>query len=403
MEGPLALEQAGAYMTNGVQMSFEDYVTSFRNQKTRAEQMSYPPEYRFYEFTVRTTWFMSLVKLQAAAHPMAVDLLQFCSFLHPDRIPKELVVALLPAYFAPAGRTFREQNTLYNRLLTVLTGYSLIQRDLEKGTHSVHVMVQTVLRDTLLPEVKQRACEHILAAIARSFPSDDAVLDGKGALYYPHAERLRHYVDLSGMELRTVARLRHHMGVFLYHQGRFAEAEPHLQQALQTRQKELVADDPDVATSINNLAALYGDQGRFVEAEPLLREALTMRERVLPERYRTTAGTPDHSEIPDEDKHKVKAYVESLNNLATLYQSQRRYDEAEPHYQKALEMKLKWLSERHRCIIVGYNNLASVYQNQKRYNEAEYHYREALTMVQAKLPDGYPYVAVSLNNLAVLY
>jgi hypothetical protein len=41
------------------------------------------------------------------------------------------------------------------------------------------------------------------------------------------------------------------------------------QRALAIREKALGRDHPDVATSLNNLAALYDVQGRYADAEPL--------------------------------------------------------------------------------------------------------------------------------------
>ncbi len=74
-----------------------------------------------------------------------------------------------------------------------------------------------------------------------------------------------------------------------------------------------------VATSLNNLAALYESQGRYNEAaEPLCLQALTLRRKLLGE---------EHPDIGT-----------SLNNLAGLYTSQGRYDEAESYYLKAVRV-----------------------------------------------------------------
>ena len=60
-------------------------------------------------------------------------------------------------------------------------------------------------------------------------------------------------------------------------------------------------DHPDVATSLNNLAALYHDQGRYADAEPLYKRSLAIHEKSL---------GPDHPDV-----------ATSLNNLAELYQA----------------------------------------------------------------------------------
>ncbi len=65
-----------------------------------------------------------------------------------------------------------------------------------------------------------------------------------------------------------------------------------------------------MATSLNNLAALYKAQGRYAEAEPLHKRALAIFEKAL---------GPKHPDV-----------AQSLNNLAVLYATQGKYAEAEP-------------------------------------------------------------------------
>ena len=47
------------------------------------------------------------------------------------------------------------------------------------------------------------------------------------------------------------------------------------------RKRLLGEEHPDVALSLNNLAALYESQGRYTEAEPLYQKALKMLEQLL--------------------------------------------------------------------------------------------------------------------------
>ena len=89
-------------------------------------------------------------------------------------------------------------------------------------------------------------------------------------------------------------------GLLYDDQGRYAEAEPLLPAGAGNLQARCWASDhPDVATSLNNLAALYDDQGRYAEAEPLYAQALA-----APAQGAGRATTPTSSP--------------SLNNLACL-------------------------------------------------------------------------------------
>jgi tetratricopeptide (TPR) repeat protein len=71
-------------------------------------------------------------------------------------------------------------------------------------------------------------------------------------------------------------------------QGRYAEAELLYKRSLTIAEKTLGPDHPDVATSLNNLAALYRAQGRYAEAEPLSKRSLTIIEKAL---------GPDHPDV----------------------------------------------------------------------------------------------------------
>jgi tetratricopeptide (TPR) repeat protein len=90
----------------------------------------------------------------------------------------------------------------------------------------------------------------------------------------------------------------------LYNAGQYAEALPLAQRALSIREKELGPDDPDLASSLENLAALYSTQERYADAEPLYKRSLAIRERIL--------GPEDPGLAP------------SLNDLALIYYREPR-------------------------------------------------------------------------------
>ncbi|MCH2248029.1 MAG: tetratricopeptide repeat protein, partial [Crocosphaera sp.] len=56
--------------------------------------------------------------------------------------------------------------------------------------------------------------------------------------------------------------------------GKYEAAEPLYVDALAMWKKLLGEEHPDVASSMNNLAALYDSQGKYEAAEPLLVDAL---------------------------------------------------------------------------------------------------------------------------------
>ncbi len=150
-----------------------------------------------------------------------------------------------------------------------------------------------------------------------------------------------------------------------------------------SKEKRLGPEDPDVATSFGNLAALYLSQGKAAEAEPLLKRSLEIREK---------AFGPEHDSV-----------ALSLNNLAMYYFTQGRQAEAEPFLKRALEVREKLLGPESSDVAQSLNNLAEVYENQKKYAEAELMLSRALSIYEKALGPEHPDVGQSLNNLAELY
>ncbi|MGF1576398.1 MAG: tetratricopeptide repeat protein [Cyanophyceae cyanobacterium] len=153
-------------------------------------------------------------------------------------------------------------------------------------------------------------------------------------------------------------------------QGRYGEAEPLFQQALEICRSQLGEDHPDTATTLNNLGALYESQGRYGEAEPLYQQALEIRRSQLGEDHPDTAT--------------------SLNNLGMLYLTQGRYGEAEPLFQQALKICRSQLGEDHPNTATILNNLAGLYESQGRYGEAELFYTQTLSIWSNQLGKNHP-------------
>ncbi|MBP1468758.1 tetratricopeptide repeat protein, partial [Candidatus Chloroploca sp. M-50] len=106
------------------------------------------------------------------------------------------------------------------------------------------------------------------------------------------------------------------LGRHLDRLGRYALAQPYAARALAIRERVLGPEHPDTALSLNNLASLHQTQGNYDAARPLYERALAISERVLGPEHPNTAT--------------------SLNNLAELLRAQGNYDAARPLYARAL-------------------------------------------------------------------
>ncbi len=135
-----------------------------------------------------------------------------------------------------------------------------------------------------------------------------------------------------------------------FQQARYAKAKKLYLAALQEAEK-FGEQDPRLAISLNNLAALYDTRGKYVRAELLYRRALAIREKVL---------GPEHLDV-----------ATSLNNLAALYLGQGKYAEAEPLYQRALAIKEKTLGPEDPEVALILGNYATLLRVLNRRAEAK--------------------------------
>ncbi|WP_164867142.1 tetratricopeptide repeat protein, partial [Sinorhizobium meliloti] len=208
-------------------------------------------------------------------------------------------------------------------------------------------------------------------------------------------------------------------------QGQLGEAEPLFKRALAILETALPAGHPEIAASLNNLAGFYYARGLLREAEPLFKRALAMREAAFPGGHPDIAtslnnlaslyydlGRLGEAELLCKQAQAMREALlpaghrdiaKSINNLAAIYKAQSRLTEADLLYERALELTERALPAGHPDIATSLNNLASHYDNQGRFGEAEPLFKRALAMREAALPAGHPGIATILNNLAGLY
>jgi len=98
---------------------------------------------------------------------------------------------------------------------------------------------------------------------------------------------------------------------------KYADAERLYWEAIKIKEQYCGSESMETAASIKGLAAVYYDQGQFAEAEALGRRILKIIE--------TVKGQGNEE------------FVDAAMNLATLCAKQKKSDEAQLFYQRALE------------------------------------------------------------------
>ncbi|MDP3105470.1 MAG: tetratricopeptide repeat protein [Candidatus Methanoperedens sp.] len=378
---PLALEQAGAYIKE-LKSGFSNYLSGYR---TRGLDLfkKHPPVTGKYPESVATTWLLNFEQVEKTSKASA-ELLTASAFLNPDNIPFELIIKGAPELGEPiptAIEGIEKDPLVLDELLLPLTRYSLISRD--ASAYSIHRLVQAVIRDRIGKDAERVWAERTVKAINRAFPKVEFSNWHLCERLVPHAQAGAEHIRKYVFEFQEAMRLLNQVGFYQYERALYSEAEPMYRRALEINEKLLGKNDSNIATSLNNLAALYKSQGKYDEAEPMYRRALEIFEKSLGKEHPYVAT--------------------SLNNLAALYYSQGKYDKAEPLYRRALAISEKSLGSDHPDVAISLNNLAELYRVQGKYAEVEPMYRRALEIWEKSLGKEHPYVATSLNNLALLY
>merc|ERR1711971_102067 len=142
-------------------------------------------------------------------------------------------------------------------------------------------------------------------------------------------------------------------------------------------------EHPDLASGLNNFAALYKQLGDLGKSEPLYTRALGMREKAL---------GPEHPDV-----------AASLNNLAELYYRLGDLGKSEALFKRALSIKEKALGPEHPDVASGLDNLADFYEMLGDFGKAMPLYTRALSIKEKALGLEHPDVATSLDILATFY
>lgn len=313
---PLALEQAGAYIVRNKSL-FQDYLNSFRKRRLKLLNIHGPVAGDYHD-SVRTTWSMNFRQLERESEA-AADLLRVSAFLTPDNIPLELLAtgaAELGNLLAAALADVQEDPLVLDETLAPLTNFSLIRRQIETRSYSVHRLVQAVVRADMHPETQRLWAERVVRAVNRAFPEVRRLLSTWAVCerFFPQAYACAELINQWSFEFLEAARLLNEASLYLKERGRYADAESLCEAALAIRKNALGPEHPDVATSLHNLASLYRIQGQYDKAEPFFKGALVIWKKV----------DPDHKEV-----------ARNLNSLAALYRDKGQYAEAKCCLEKA--------------------------------------------------------------------
>jgi len=164
-------------------------------------------------------------------------------------------------------------------------------------------------------------------------------------------------------------------------QGRLAEAEQLMRDALQQYSAVHGQDHPASIAVMSNLATLLQQQGRLAEATEMLRRSAQLCEKV---------NGPNH---PDT--------AAAENNLALGLDAAGEFAEAEKVYLKIISRRGA-LNPDDPGLLVARSNYALLVQKMGRLDEAEASFRELIGQMKRVLGDDHMHTLFAESNLAML-
>ena len=256
MDGlPLALDQAGAYIEE-TSYGLANYLDLYQKhgaalRKRRGGLVVDHPE------PVATTWSLSFEKIELS-NPAAAKLLRLCAFLAPDAIPEEIITKGAPD-LGPVLQPVAADPFELNAAIEELHKFSLVKRDPDTKTLTIHRLVQAVLIDEMGKKEQREWIETVVQALDAVFPPDvsNVELWSRCELWLPHVFRCAEWIKRYDLRLAKAARLLLKAGYCLYELGQYQEAQRLAEQALMIAENVVGEQHELTAMALNGLAQTY--------------------------------------------------------------------------------------------------------------------------------------------------
>jgi tetratricopeptide (TPR) repeat protein len=381
-ELPLALDQAGAYIEE-TGCSLADYLYRYEQQRFQLLDRRGVPG-GDHPHSVAATFLLASERVEREQRA-AADMLRLCALLHAEAIPEEIFVEGA-THLGPELAVLTANPARFDQTIAVLRSLSLVQRDPETHTLSLHRLVQAVLRERMSEQEQAMWHQRMIHTLNGLFPE---VTAESTTNIWRQCERLLPHV-LAGMttlphqiEDWELARVLGKAADYLCERAQYEHAEPLYERALYIGEQVLGPIHPDMAYLLTGSANLYQEQGKFEQAEPLFQQAIRIREQAL---------GPEHPLV-----------AHPLNGLAILYRKQGKFGQAESLYERAISIRAQALGPEHPLMARLLYNLAHLYQEQGKYAQAEPLFQRSLRIEEQAWGPEHPHVTYPLNGLGMLY
>ncbi|MEW9553329.1 FxSxx-COOH system tetratricopeptide repeat protein [Nonomuraea sp. NPDC050783] len=273
---PLALEQAGAYVSD-TGSTLADYLRMLRTQRATILAQGKPWGYRQ---RVASTWQLSFDQLADHA-PQAIALLRLLACYAPEAIPYRLLLDQATTLGAGTGALPRDTAAV-NAAVAALRRYSLLSRPVD-GMVSLHRLVRAVTLDQLSTRERERWRASAAALLEGAVPDDPH----SSSAWPRFAQLLPHVRALLPADSRGLWDTARYLGV----SGDYHTAVLLFQEITQQCTTSLGPEDPDTLAARHDLGRWTGWAGDAAAARDQLAALLPVRARVLGPEHPHTLNT----------------------------------------------------------------------------------------------------------------
>jgi tetratricopeptide (TPR) repeat protein len=402
---PLAHEQAAAYCER-LSVPLAKYLRRFAAEPARLldTEKDAPAEYHD-KLTVAKTFTLAIEEA-AKLHPAAEPLLVHAALLASEPIPLFLFVEGREKLREPLASALIGDG--FDEAVAALRSFALIDRETIVDEYDLAISTDTIRLHRLIREIaasrresdaQEKLRSALIEALVVVFPRE-VLYDHKT---WPRVRRLDAVAlalvggdskPPAGTERSTIILLNRlasyrHVALAAYEQAR-----PLYARALAMCEKALGPNDPDTATSLNDLATLLQAQGDLDAARPLFERALRIREKRF---------GPDHPITGVSLGNLGRLLLEQAQLLRTKGLPGRPlFARARPLLERTLKIHERELGPKHRNTGVSLTNLARLHKDLGELAAALQLFEKALEISETSNGLEHPDTSTALFNVAGL-
>ena len=404
---PLALEQACAYIIK-TGISIIDYLKRFEKYKNIIIKEGKPIDY---DYTIATTWEISFVELKKR-NPMALEFINICSFLSPDKIELSLFINSSDNISDSIVNKISSELEL-DKILGLLREFSLIRS--HEDSISIHRLVQLVIKNKLDIEQKKSFIEMALTLVLDNWNS----IKNKES-QIAHALIVIQYAQECNCCMEKVTKIINLLGKLLISLGQFHKAKGLLFRALDIDMSLYNQNHFYVGRDYNSIGVLYTSMGEYQEAEKYFQKSvdidqfngtnridllinlasLKYRQGLLQEAaqlYRNVMRKIEKNKDIEKDEILPAIYI----NLGSLLNDLGEYEQAKSYLKETISYLESYISDDKSPLIRAYNNLSLVYESLGEFEKSFTNVQKAIELTKEYLTEDSMEMVECYNNMGL--